>query len=87
MGNYTVKLKLSSIRDVKHFCAIAGKCYGNVCVSTDLYTVNGKSLMGILSLDLKKVLTVRLESLDDFNILCRMCDLKKINILGISCEL
>lgn len=49
---------LRSINDVKKFASISNQYDGEVLVSTGMYTVSGKSLLGLFSLDLSKPLTV-----------------------------
>lgn len=49
-----VKVKLNSISDVKSFVNDANRCSGNVLVKSDRYAVDGKSIMGVFSLDVSK---------------------------------
>lgn len=49
-------INLSQIEEVKKFVGIAMECDFDVDLSYGKYTVNGKSIMGIFSLDLTKPL-------------------------------
>ncbi len=44
--------------EVNEFVALASLNNGDVDIRCDRYVVDGKSILGLLSLDLKKVLTV-----------------------------
>lgn len=46
------KANLSNVKDVKEFVALANRLPNIVKVSHGLFTVNGKSLLGLFSLDL-----------------------------------
>lgn len=50
-------LKLNMINDIYAFHKIAQKISGKVYLQQSQYLVNAKSLMGILSLDLTKIVT------------------------------
>lgn len=56
------KIYLSSLDKANEFVAAMSKLESEVDVISDRYTVNGKSILGILSLDLTKALEVRLQS-------------------------
>ena len=45
-------MKLDSISDITTFLYFANKCPGEVTVYSGKYVVNGKSLLGLYSLDL-----------------------------------
>lgn len=60
-----VNVKLNSIKDVKSFVNNTNKCNGRVTVKSDIYTVDGKSIMGIFSLNTANELTVELENDSD----------------------
>ena len=62
------KIKLSTINDVKDFCNLASKNQGSVLLTSDRFSVDGKSIMGIMSLDLSKpvALTVDYPISDEF---------------------
>ena len=54
-----MKIKLSTIRDVQEFVAICSKFHNdNIDVIQERYVVNGKSILGILSLNLLNDLEV-----------------------------
>jgi len=57
-GFRSVKIRLKSVDDVNEFVALASLNQGDVDVRSDRYVVDAKSILGVLSLDLKKVLTV-----------------------------
>ncbi len=56
---YSTTISLSSIETVKKFVNIANKYDFQILLHSDKYIINGKSIMGIFSLDLSK--PVRLE--------------------------
>lgn len=45
--------------EVKDFVAVAGRCDFDVDIYYNRYIVDAKSILGVLGLDLKSVLTVR----------------------------
>lgn len=51
-------IELNTIDDVKNFITIANEYDGQITVRSGGYAVDGKSIMGIFSLDLSKQLTV-----------------------------
>lgn len=53
-----IKIKLDSLDKVKGFVKMANRHAGEFEVSEGKYTANGKSMMGVLSLDLKNELTL-----------------------------
>ena len=56
------KMKLNTIEDVKSFVDAANKFNGRITVRNMHYAVDGKSIMGVFSLDLSGVLTVEFDS-------------------------
>lgn len=58
----SVIIKLDSIVKVKEFVNITNRYAGKVEVTEGRYTVDGKSIMGILSLDLKKALSLNIKT-------------------------
>ena len=54
----SVQIRLKSVEDVNEFVALASLNQGDVDIRCDRYVVDAKSILGILSLDLKNVLTV-----------------------------
>ena len=58
----TIIIKLDSIDKVKKFVSITNCYEGKIEVSSGRCTVDGKSIMGIFSLDLKNDLTLNIQS-------------------------
>ena len=58
---------LGNISRVKEFVAIAQSCAGDTILKSDRYVINGKSILGIFSLDLSKrlELIIHTEEKDD----------------------
>ena len=54
----SVQIRLKSVEDVNEFVALASLNQGDVDIRCDRYVVDAKSILGILSLDLKNILTV-----------------------------
>lgn len=52
------ELTLSSVNDIKHFVNAASACPCDVDVIAGRYLVNGKSIMGLFSLDLSQPVEV-----------------------------
>lgn len=57
-------VKLTTIDDVKNFCNAAMKCNSPVDAIRGNYRVDGTSLMGLLSLDLTKPVTLEFDDED-----------------------
>ena len=55
-----LKIKLSTIADVRDFISAVTAFCGSVDLISGRYTVDGKSVMGIFSLDLLSPITVRI---------------------------
>lgn len=53
------KIKLETIGEAKEFVTEAMKCKFDIDISYNHVVVDAKSILGVLSLDLTKVLTVR----------------------------
>lgn len=60
----TKKIKLNQFDDVKNFVLAAERCDYDVDVSYNRVIIDAKSLMGVLSMDLTKVLTVKFSEED-----------------------
>ncbi|MEX1378071.1 MAG: HPr family phosphocarrier protein [Eubacteriales bacterium] len=59
MGEFkSVYIKLRNVEQVNEFVALASLNEGDVDIRCDRYVVDAKSILGILSLDLKRTLTV-----------------------------
>lgn len=56
--NHKRKIKLSATEEVKEFVTSAGKCDFDVDVFYNRIIIDAKSILGVLSLDLSKKLTV-----------------------------
>lgn len=58
-NTYKTSILLDSLKAVEHFIKMTNNIVSDVDISQDYkYTVDGKSIMGILSLDLSKPLNV-----------------------------
>lgn len=53
------KIRLNQMKEVKEFVAVAEKCDFDIDVYYNRITIDAKSIMGVLSLDLSQVLTVK----------------------------
>lgn len=53
-----VKIRLSSIEDVRNFVELVRQFEGEIDLSSGRYVVDAKSIMGIFSLDLMKPITL-----------------------------
>ena len=54
------KIMLPSVEEAKHFVAEASKCDFDIDVFYNRVTIDAKSILGVLSLDLARVLTVQM---------------------------
>lgn len=54
----SINIKLDTVDDVNEFVKLAERNIGDVDVRSDRYVVDGKSILGILSLDLKNPLII-----------------------------
>ncbi|MPM15980.1 hypothetical protein SDC9_62354 [bioreactor metagenome] len=52
---------LTSVNDVKEFVDATSRCRCEVDVRADRYVVNGKSIMGLFSIDLSRPVTVEVD--------------------------
>jgi phosphotransferase system HPr-like phosphotransfer protein len=64
-----IGITLNTINDVKSFVNTANKFNGDVLIRNGHYIVDGKSLLGIFSLDLSKGLTVEFSNTPNEEIL------------------
>lgn len=53
------KIKLSATEDVKEFVSAAGKCDFDIDVFYNRVIIDAKSILGVLSMDLSNILTVK----------------------------
>lgn len=56
------EIKFNTINDIQEFVNLAGKNEGEVTLYSSIYVINGKSLAGILSLDLSKPIKLVVDS-------------------------
>ena len=54
----SIYVKINGISDVSNFASMASRVNGDVIVKKGIYVVDGKSLMGLYSLDLTAGVTV-----------------------------
>lgn len=59
------RIMLPSIEDAKKFVSAAEKCEFDIDVFYNRVVIDAKSLLGVMSLDLTKVLTVEYSGLDE----------------------
>lgn len=59
-----LKIKITTINDVKDFVNLVTKCDYDVDIISGRYAIDAKSIMGIFSLDLSKTLELRIHSDD-----------------------
>lgn len=76
-----MKVKLTTIDDVKNFCNLACQLESDVFLKSNRYVVDGKSLMGIFSLSLDKMVEMEIVSRDDREIDSFLSQLSELNIL------
>lgn len=60
----TFRVKLSSVNDVKEFVNITFKAEKDVDIKCGKYHIDGKSIMGIFSLEVDKPLEVEMDDQD-----------------------
>lgn len=53
------KIKLNELHQVQEFVAAAGKCDFDIDIFYNRMIIDAKSLLGIMSMDLKQILTVK----------------------------
>lgn len=59
------EIRLNGIQDVKEFVIAAGKCDFDIDIFYNRVVIDAKSILGILSMDLNRVLTVRCYGTDE----------------------
>ncbi|MGN0250355.1 MAG: HPr family phosphocarrier protein [Oliverpabstia sp.] len=62
----TMTIRLDSIKKVEEFVGITSRYSGKIEVSSGVYTVDGKSIIGIFSLELGSNLCVKIDDVKDF---------------------
>lgn len=60
-----VKIRLSSVNDVKDFVVAVSFSSCDIDIAADRYIIDAKSIMGIFSLDLSKPLVLKINSTDE----------------------
>ncbi len=60
-----MQIKLNGIQEVKEFVTAAGKCDFDIDIFYNRVVIDAKSILGVLSMDLHRVLTVRCYGTDD----------------------
>ena len=68
-----VKIRLSSVNDVKEFVGAVSFSSCDIDIAADRYIIDAKSIMGIFSLDLSKPLELRIIS-DEENVIADVLD-------------
>lgn len=63
--SYSYKIKLNEIDDLKCYINKAVRIDGDILIGHGKYWVNGKSLMGIFSLDLEDELNIEFSNLSE----------------------
>lgn len=58
----TTQIVLASVEDVRKFVTLASECDFDVTLVSGKYRINGKSIMGVFSLNLSNPITVEVES-------------------------
>ena len=58
------KIKLPEVSDAKRFVSAASRCDFDIDVFYNRFTVDAKSIVGVLGLDLNRVLTVTCHGYD-----------------------
>lgn len=61
-----MNINLNDIKDLKKFIKISNQLEEQVVVKSDGYVVDGKSIMGVLSLDLSKPLELKLQNAKNY---------------------
>ena len=56
----TAKIKLDTVEKVKGFVSVVAPLEGDIDIVSERYVIDAKSIMGIFSLDLSKVLELRI---------------------------
>ena len=58
-------IKLDTVELVKDFVTLTSRIDGDVMIKSDRWIINGKSIMGIFSLDLSKDLDCKIEASEE----------------------
>ena len=76
-----MKIYLNSIENVKLFSTMSILFKGDVTLKSGRYNIDGKSILGIFSLDLTKPVEVEIECKDDFEKEDFINDLKALKFI------
>lgn len=76
-----MKLKFVTFDSIKKFNNLATKFDGDVLLKSGRYIVDGKSIMGILSLSMDKTIDMEIISKNDKEIDSFLSQLRELNIL------
>lgn len=68
----SVQIRLSTIADVRDFVNIVAKTDADIDLQSGRYVVDGKSIMGIFSLDLLSAITLTVHSDDADEVLAQL---------------
>lgn len=66
-----MKLHMDSVEEISDFVNEITKHDGNFSLTSGMYAVNAKSLMGIFTLDLSKPITLIMRNVRDTKAVCR----------------
>ena len=58
-------IKLYTVELVKDFVTLTSRIDGDIAIKSDRWVINGKSIMGIFSLDLSKELNCEIEASEE----------------------
>lgn len=58
-------IKLDTVELVKDFVTLTSRIDGDIAIKSDRWVINGKSIMGIFSLDLSKELNCEIEASEE----------------------
>lgn len=75
-----MKVKLTTIDDVKTFCNLACQLESDVFLKSNRYIVDGKSLMGVFSLSLDKPIEMEIVSRNDREVDSFVSHLKDLGV-------
>ena len=68
-----INCNLIEIDEIKKFVQLANKCKDKITVKSNGYIVDGKSILGIFSLDLSKPVIVEVKNHEDALLISSYC--------------
>ena len=68
-----INCNLIEIDEIKEFVQLANKCKDKITVKSNGYIVDGKSILGIFSLDLSKPVIVEVKNHEDALLISSYC--------------